>query len=60
MAQSIEFLAALTSRIQVHALDVPDFYGLFKYGVDQAQTTEGIVVIAGIVVGAWALLRLFR
>lgn len=41
-------------------MQMPDFYGLFNYVFHQAQTTEGMLAIAGIVVGAWVLLRLFR
>lgn len=60
MASIVGFLAAMLGQIDVRAVSAPDVYGIFDYLVDKAQTTEGMLIIAGVVVGAWGVFRLFR
>lgn len=60
MASIVGFLAAMLGQIDVRAVSAPDLYGIFDYLVDKAQSTEGMLIIAGVVVGAWGVFRLFR
>lgn len=39
---------------------MPDFDGTFWDLVDAAQTTQGLVVIAGVFVLSWLALKVFR
>ncbi|TDP48251.1 hypothetical protein [Zavarzinia compransoris] len=53
-------LAAFVWNLVPRADLAPDAYGLADDLLRQAQSTEGIIVIAAVVIGAWAVFRLFR